>query len=365
MRRIGILMLLFFCCVSTAWLWAQPQPNLKITSFDVVGAANGTYPYYINTLGAIIGWYTDAGNTNHGFLRASDGKITTFDGAPGALGTQAYGMNTQGVITGQWRDVNSVHHGFVRTPDGKIRTFDDPGAGTEAGQGTFGYNINDAGTITGIYKDGGSLPHVFLLAPDGKFTTFDVPGAVGGTIMPTGYGLNLLGEITGSYVTLDGVYHGFVRYPDGKYTTFDAPNAGTNGALEEGTLAFSLNPEGEVVGLYWDEANFLHSFIRDPQGHISTFDLPGGLEGGGTWISSNNLAGAINGFYYDVNYNGHGFLGVPNNITYFDVPGDYYGTYPYGNNWAGEVMGSWYDVNGLSHGFVVIPEVRRGSGSKQ
>jgi hypothetical protein len=56
-----------------------------------------------------------------------------------------------------------------------------------------------------------------------------------------------------------------------------------------------------------------------------------------------------------LNYNGHGFLGVPGKITYFDVPGAYDGTYPNGNNPAGEVMGNWADVNGLNHGFLLMP----------
>jgi hypothetical protein len=65
----------------------------------------------------------------------------------------------------------------------------------------------------------------------------------------------------------------------------------------------SVNPEGEVTGVYWDAAGFLHGFVRDPHGYISTFDRPGGLEGvgEGTWVSSNNPAGAINGYYLDLN----------------------------------------------------------------
>jgi hypothetical protein len=56
----------------------------------------------------------------HGFLLAPDGTITTFD-APGA-GTGAFqgtftSQNNPGdAITGFYIDANNVYHGFLRTP---------------------------------------------------------------------------------------------------------------------------------------------------------------------------------------------------------------------------------------------------------
>jgi hypothetical protein len=61
----------------------------------------------------------------HGFLRSRDGKIVTFD-APGAgstpgtsnstwyQGTQAAAINPEGAITGYYTDANNVIHGFLR-----------------------------------------------------------------------------------------------------------------------------------------------------------------------------------------------------------------------------------------------------------
>src|SRR5208337_1092112 len=110
MRRIGILMLVvFFCFVSTTWSQAQPQWNHKIITYDAPGAGSetvsgfygtavglggqGTYAIAINPEGAIAGTYIDKDNVMHGFLRSPDGRFTTID-VPGAgkgfaLGTEA------------------------------------------------------------------------------------------------------------------------------------------------------------------------------------------------------------------------------------------------------------------------------------
>src|SRR5271165_985838 len=92
--------------------------------------------------------------------------IITFD-APGA-GTGTYQgtgcfaytdcsvlINNSGAITGYYLDANNVYHGFLRSPDGKYTTFDAPGADTMAGDfnGTLPNGINDAGAITGVYYD--------------------------------------------------------------------------------------------------------------------------------------------------------------------------------------------------------------------
>jgi predicted membrane protein len=117
--------------------------------------------------------------------------------------------------------------------------------------------------------------------------------------------------------------------------TFDDPNAAAGPYL--GTWPFSVNPEGEVVGAYYDAKNIGHGFLRSRHGNMTTFDAPGAV--GGTFIASNNAAGAINGFYADASGNVHGFVRDPRGkTTSFDVPGAVYGTYPYGNNAAGLVM---------------------------
>jgi hypothetical protein len=56
---------------------------------------------------------------NHGFLRDTNGTITLFDapdaGAFSFQGTTPTGLNPAGVTTGYYIDANNVAHGFLRT----------------------------------------------------------------------------------------------------------------------------------------------------------------------------------------------------------------------------------------------------------
>ena len=75
----------------------------------------------------------------------------------------ATSINAVGGITGYYQDAKNVLHGFVRGPGGAIRTFEAPGAGTGAYQGTYASSINTAGLITGNYSDAKNVLHGFLL----------------------------------------------------------------------------------------------------------------------------------------------------------------------------------------------------------
>jgi len=124
MKRISILLLVFFTCFALA-AWSQAQPQWwhhKIITFDVPGAGTragqGTFGWTINPSAAIVGWYVDGGNVMHGFLRDRAGKFTMFD-APGegtaaGQGTFPQNDNTAGAIAGYYVDANGVSHGFLR-----------------------------------------------------------------------------------------------------------------------------------------------------------------------------------------------------------------------------------------------------------
>src|SRR5262245_13676207 len=148
--------------------FVRPEPT--IITFDApgagTGAGQGTLPFAINPRGTVLGYYIDAGDARHGFLRTQDGAITTFD-APGAgtgpgQGTTAFSINPAGAIAGRYIDASDVFHGFLRTLDGAITTFDVPGAGTGPGQGTRAANINPMEAIAGRYIDASDVSHGFL-----------------------------------------------------------------------------------------------------------------------------------------------------------------------------------------------------------
>jgi hypothetical protein len=155
------------------------SPHGKLTTYNAPGAGTGlnqgtgspgtSRP--LNQFGAIASYYTDANNVVHGYLRSPWGEITTFDvpgEGPQGIGCYAdcsVGLNDWEEITGYYLDAYNVYHGFLRSPDGKVATFEAPGADTTPGDfnGTFPVSINDERVITGYYADANNVLHGFLV----------------------------------------------------------------------------------------------------------------------------------------------------------------------------------------------------------
>jgi len=155
------------------------SPDGTFTEIDdpnagtVAGSGQGTGALRIDPAGEISGSYIDANYVFHGYLRAPDGTIMEVD-VPGA-GTGTYqgtdaswyipwygGMNPAGTITGYYVDASNVYHGYLRTSRGRFATFEAPGSGTGAWQGTQAMSINPEGAITGYYTDTNNVVHGFL-----------------------------------------------------------------------------------------------------------------------------------------------------------------------------------------------------------
>jgi len=343
---------------TTAFI-SDNAPSSKIITFNAPQAGKGffqgTYPIDESSNGAIAGYYADAKNVNHGFLRTPDGTITTFD-APGAgkvpnqapflEGTFPQGINVNMAITGYYADANDLSHGFLRAANGGFTTFDVPGA-----LNTYAENINAAGTISGYYQDAEFYHnHGFVRAADGAITTFDAPGALNTIVIFTGMTAN--GAITGNCDDQDGNTHGFLRSPNGNITVFDiygsllTAGEGTTsttdqtlagfyadqnfvfhgllrsagGAIKEftdpqaglyedqGTEGFSVNPSHTSTGIYIDSNNVIHGFVRSSVGDFMTIDGPGAIETDPEVI---NTQGVITGYYFDRNEAAHGFVYMP------------------------------------------------------
>jgi hypothetical protein len=88
----------------------------------------------------------------------------------------------------------------------------------------------------------------------------------------------------------------FLRAPDGSLTTFNVAGAGD-------AYATGINPEGAITGL-----SSLGGFLRARDGTFTIFNVPGAV---GTAPFVINPAGAITGYYYDASDMGHGFLWIP------------------------------------------------------
>jgi hypothetical protein len=366
---------------------AQNAVGPRVITFDAPGAGTSAYQgtgcfaytdcsVLINNWGAITGYYLDANNVFHGFLRSPEGKFTTFD-SPGAdtnpgdfNGTLPNAINDAGVITGVYYDVNNVGHGFLRSPEGAFTTFDAPDS--------VGYTnpvaINLESDIVGYYGDQNGQARAFLRRTDGSIATWSGPDAC--TSAPPGgfcggtaaFNINVFGTAVGGYEDTNLVGHLLIRTPTGKLQSIDAPGAGTGSGQGSGCPGCSrgLNVFGAIASYYIDESNVVHVYLRTPAGTFINFDAPGeGPYGVGCAadcpIGLNDL-GAITGIYLDANNVFHGFLRSPEGaVTTFEAPGadttanDYNGTFPYSINDQGVITGYYIDVNNVSHGFLLLP----------
>jgi hypothetical protein len=341
----------------------------KYVVFDAPGAAHGTFPTSINLAGAITGYFVDASQVSHGFLRTADGAITPFDVPFGNVyGANPASISLTGAITGSYNDSNGIGHGFVRAPDGIVATFDAPGGV----YGTYPLAISLSGEVVGYLGDANFLAHGFIRAPNGKLTTFDPPGAganpnafIAGTFPVS---VNAFGTIAGGYANDGGQSEGFLRSIDGAFTEFAAPGNIYPYNLYGPGPAVDINLEGVVAGAYFQPiagnpfgGNF-RAFIRALDGAITTFDAatysPCCIWTFPTGINPENVIVGVFNDGYSID---HGFLRAPNgSITTFDAPGAgvgfNQGTAPLGITALGEIVGIVLDSNRLAHGFILTPQ---------
>jgi hypothetical protein len=78
-----------------------------------------------------------------------------------------------------------------------------------------------------------------------------------------------------------------VRDPNGTITTFDVP--GTFGV----TGANSINDEGAITGSFTDTLGRSHAYIRDPEGNFTTFDPPGSISTSAVSINAGEPSPAL------------------------------------------------------------------------
>ena len=166
MRRYSalyVVVLSFVLGVAAKALAGDPT----FTTIDFPGARM-TSPVDVNATGEIVGEYTNAAGTNHGFL-LSRRAFTSID-FPGAVLTTALGINPRGDIVGRYQTSDGHFHGFLMSR-GTFTSIDFGDTLTRA------HGINARGDIVGRYDDPDGRRHGFLLR-EGEFTSIDVPGAV-------------------------------------------------------------------------------------------------------------------------------------------------------------------------------------------
>ena len=121
-RRVRALCVLALGLVLT--LPGKAKADYIFTRYDVPGSTS-TNPQYagINDSGQIVGRYTDADGTSHGYLLSGiGGTLTTLD-VPGATFNAAAGINASGQIVGTYDAV-----GYLRMGDGSYTNVTVPDA---------------------------------------------------------------------------------------------------------------------------------------------------------------------------------------------------------------------------------------------
>ncbi len=104
-----------------------------------------------------------------------------------------------------------------------------------------------------------------------------------------------------------------------------------------GTLAYTINDAGDVVGHYKDEKQLWRGFLLRA-GQFTAIDYPGATQ---TTLYGVNAGGDVAGVYNDSSGKQHGFLLRGGTFKTIDVPGADQ-TMPYGLNSKGDVTGMYF-----------------------
>ncbi len=263
-------------------------------TIDFPGAAS-TQSWGINSRGDIVGFYTIADKSSHGFL-LSEGNYTPID-FPGAAVTLLNGIDDRGNIAGEYgTTLTGTHHGFVLSTGGIFTNIDYPGATF-----TTAIGVTPSGEIVGYYTLADNVNHSFVLT-GGRFTPIDFPGSITDGIN----GIGPQGDIVGAY-KITTAAHGFLL-SNGDFTSIDYPAASA-------TIATGTNAAGDIVGRYTDAAAVNHAFLLRG-GKLISIDYPGATFTGATAIdASGNIVGrcTVSGLT-------HGFLmSTPRPSTRYNI----------------------------------------------
>ncbi|HEY6326632.1 MAG TPA: hypothetical protein VIW73_09010, partial [Candidatus Cybelea sp.] len=176
---------------------------------------------------------------------------------------------------------------------------------------------------------------------DDTYIEINDPKGVNGT---RAWSIDAQGDLIGSYDDAKMVRHGFF-WRDGKFTTVDDPHAGRGkpGRLPEGTTLYDINSSGIITGRYINSDHADRSCIlRD--GKFTPLNDPaaGRGRGRGTQADGINDEGDVVGDYGDANFNVHGFVLHDGIYTTIDAPhaehGRGVGTHAMGINDNGDIV---------------------------
>lgn len=271
----------------------RQNPTFDIDTLVVVGATL-TQPQGINAAGDVVGWYNDAAKHSHGFIRHA-GVITTIDFEKAdhtlADNTMLRGIGRDGEIVGTYRDNREeavASHGFRRTADGVFIPVQYVSNGTT--YNVILQRILPDGTILGcrhLHDTMGSMKGIMIAGDEA--TEIDTNASMNNGATPDGH------LIVGFYTPMDANRSWAYTIENGTFTQFTVPGS-TN------TNAWDVNPRGDIVGVYTDDAGAAHGYVRT-DGGFTAIDVPGasatrafGINARGDVVGSYTKGGVTRGF---------------------------------------------------------------------
>jgi hypothetical protein len=282
--KAGVLALLLGFSLRASLLTAQAEPQYKFIAIPLPGPGQAVG---INDEGLVTGFYTDPTTGDVFSFLFERGELKTGISGPGDTYTSIGPANNFGVEGGNYGDISNQQAVIYDIRRGTFTPLPEiPGLPF-----SFGDGLNDFGHASGIayasgnWQDGGNGLGTNWIWDGERYSFFDVPGAVNGTVAG---GINDQDQVTGYFVDSSGLPQGFVK--DGQnYTTFNV-----SGALY--TVAFGINNEGVVSGMYVNPDNSHHGYFWS-RGNAVTVDvtLPGA--NGTLWYGSNDH-GDLAGVYF-------------------------------------------------------------------
>lgn len=208
----------------------------------------------ISNNGYIGGFISLPDNRSRGFLRTPTGLFLDVE-YPGALRTQIEGVNTVGTVVGSYTDTNGSIHGFLRTTAGVYTAFDFPGASQTVLTG-----INDANQVSGYFIDSANESQMFT------FTNPASPQILSIAVNNRAWDIGPDGSVVGAYPS-GSSWAGFNRGPGGAVAAFLSP---CPSALLSGLGPLGINASYEIAGSCNFRAGlfFNRSFLRHSSGKV-------------------------------------------------------------------------------------------------
>lgn len=161
-----------------------------------------------------------------------------------------------------------------------------------------------ASETIGMRRD--ALGECRLAAPDYRYTELPPPLPDQAFTAQTVTGN---GAIVASYTQAGGSKgnHGYIRDPQGQVTTFDVPKA-TVDVASSGTMPIGMNEAGTISGFFMGPDGQHHGFLRTPSGQFTVVDHPNAVS---TALTRINAASSVAGDWIDGAANTHGFIISP------------------------------------------------------